>query len=512
MRHDMRDVELVEGDDAPGTVHLGVPVQPAWDGVRARAQGPSGPSPGPSRAPAVRRRLLSVAVLLLAAVVAVDVSAQARARATLAALADVPGVLAPIGGPVVELWRADPMLRPELMEAAGLLVGVMAAHGQADVVALDPATGSVVWRAAARRPDAGEARGGVRCVVAHRGSGAAPAGDSVACVVDGGAPGAVLDRLLVLDATSGTLLHEQPVAPSTALATIDGDLVVGHVDPGGHVRVVRTHPLGEQRRWEFVSPRPLRETHPGWAARVGVVRDRVVVDEVDGWVLDADGTVLHSWNDHGGISLEGSVQVLGDGRYVARPREQGGAAPRIEVSDLDRGRSFSVPGRAVQAWPDDGTLAGWVLARPLRSHDVIAHDPGTGEAAWRAPGSTQGRTVVVDGRLVTFGWQGLTSVDGRTGDVLWTTDVLRTARASLVTDGRLALVTELDGDRGITLGAYGLDDGRRRWRADLGDDVAVLTVLAGRLFGWTGEQLVALGAPPEPSGAPAQAARSAGGS
>jgi outer membrane protein assembly factor BamB len=126
---------------------------------------------------------------------------------------------------------------------------------------------------------------------------------------------------------------------------------------------------------------------------------------------------------------------------------------------------------------------------------LSAYDAGTGSVQWAAPGQVEGRAVVVDGRIVRVSSRHLIAVDGRTGATVWQTGLVRPARTSLVTDGRLAVVTQLDGELGVVLAAYGLDDGRLRWTSDIDDDVALLTVVGRRLFGWTGEHLVALSAP-----------------
>jgi outer membrane protein assembly factor BamB len=248
-------------------------------------------------------------------------------------------------------------------------------------------------------------------------------------------------------------------------------------------------------RWDFVSPRPLPVTHPGWGTRMVVTDGLVVVDEADGWLLDGDGTVLHSWASNPAAQLEGTTRV-GAGRLLTRPHTTGGPYPRTQVADVVTEHVFTVPGRPLSAWPDDGSLDGAFLARSGSESGLAAYDPATGALRWSAEGQVEGRALVLDGRVLRVSSRHLTAVDGRTGETVWQTLLVRPARTSLVTDGRLVLVTQLDGDRGLVLGAYGLDDGRLRWTSDIADDVAVLLVFGRQLFGWTGEHLVALSAPP----------------
>ena len=496
-RQDMRYVELVEGADAPGDEPSRPPEPPG-------EQSPRGLPPRPAAALPRGRTLhrLVAGVVLVVALVVADVASDARSRAATAALADVPGVLAPLDGPVRELWRSDRALRPELLPAGDLLVGVLVERRSADVVALDPATGEEVWRTVVRQR--GPGGGGVRCVVPQA---PAPPSESdasalppVVCVVDREVPRrhdarrqGSTDRILVLDAASGAVLSERPVEGSTALAALGSDVVTGHVAADGRVHVTRTDPAGTGTRWTFRTPDRMPRLHPGWAARVRVVDDLVLLDEADGWVLSADGRVLHSWATSTGAQLDGTADVIGGGRFLTRPHADGGPWPRTEITDLGSGRSFVVNGRPVRPTPDDRSTGGWVLVRAGGSGSLVAHDPDTGLPAWSVPGSVETRSMAVGGQLVRLGSAGLSAVETATGTQRRATPVTRTARGSLVTDGRLAVVSALDPDLGVVLEAYGLDDGRLRWRTDVADDLAVLVVFGKHLFAWTGEQVVALG-------------------
>jgi outer membrane protein assembly factor BamB len=225
-----------------------------------------------------------------------------------------------------------------------------------------------------------------------------------------------------------------------------------------------------------------------------VVDGLVVLDESDGWVLDGDGHVLRAWSGSEVAQLEGTTHIT-NGRLLTRPHTTGGPYPRTRVTDLVTGKAFTVRGRPLDAWPDDGSLDGSMLARAGGENGLASYDPATGEPLWSAPGQVEGRALVLDDRVVRVTSRELTAVDGRSGETVWQTQLVRPARTSLVTDGRLVVVSQLDGDRGLVLGAYGLDDGRLRWTADVADDIAVLTVVGRQLFGWTGEQLVALTPP-----------------
>src|SRR5687767_14830768 len=102
-RHDMRDVELVEDDGAHGAaLHDGDPARSGRDTGPAHHRPPAHPR---------RRSTAAVGLLTLVGLALGDAVADADARAGLALLAGVPGVVAPLDRPQVELWRADPTLR-----------------------------------------------------------------------------------------------------------------------------------------------------------------------------------------------------------------------------------------------------------------------------------------------------------------------------------------------------------------------------------------------------------------
>lgn len=489
--HDMRDVELVEADGPPGVAPTG-------------AGRPRPPHAGRVPVPGRRRRSGLAVLVLVAVLVGGDVTADARARAGLTRLAGVPGVAGPLDRPVVELWRGHRALGPELAEAGTLLVGVLSARGGAVVVGLDARTGAVAWRTVVRRTGPRGTGGGARCVVP-----AAPGADPrhVVCVVDRAAarpttaarperePGTIAaDRLLALDAATGAVAADRAVDRSTVLASLRGDVVTGHVDDDGYVQVVRADPLTAQVRWRFTAPVPLPRSLFPWATRVRVQDGVVVVDGSDGWALAADGTVLHSWSARRGSQPEGPAQVLAGGRYLARPEPGDGSVPRTRVTDLRTGRSFVVDGTPVAARPDDGTADDRVLVRPAGTGGLVALDPA-GRPVWSLPGGVQGRAAVLGGRLYRVGAGELSAVDARSGAALWSTPFARTARTSLVTDGRVAVLTRLDPEGGVLLSAYDLADGRERWTVDVADDVAALLVPGRRLLGWSGQGVVALGRP-----------------
>lgn len=435
-RPHMQDVVLLDADDA---AHL----------VPARAGG---------GAPMLRRvrRWWPVTVALTLIVAAAAVVADRREVAHLAALADVPGILAPLDGPVTELWRSDAARYSDLAEVGGRLLGVRdRPDGSVDITALDPRTGTALWRAAARPPGALDTW--ARCASPDE---VLPADEPlptdrastravVVCVVvdevathenaAGFWPYATSARLLVLAAATGAVLSDEPAAPSTTVAAIGTDLVVSHIDPRGRAQVTRTDARGTTDRWTFTSPGPLPDAASGRPeARVTVAGGRVVVDAGPGWVLAGDGEVIDSW--------------------TTDPPTDGIAA---------RGDSAA-------AMPDDGSLPGLAPTEPVGGETMAD------------------RVAVIDGRVIRAETDELRSIDGRTGALVWATPVGRLAGSQLFSDGRLVLRTQSAPGRGVVLAAYGLDDGRLSWELDIADDLRLFSV-GGRLYGRSGQGLVALG-------------------
>lgn len=497
----MRDVVLVE-IDAGETAGVDGEIAPPASGPHR------GGSPGDRLGRA--RRWWPVAAGLALAVATGTVAAGRRETARLAALAEVPGILAPLDGPVTELWRrADTSLWVGPTKVTGRLIGVEhGPDGGVDVVALEPATGEAVWRTAARPPGATD--GWASCAVPGvpsppTGAGAVPV---VACVV---ADDVVITaestagyvyyptraRLLVLDATTGAVVSDAPTEPSTSVAALGADLVISRVDADGRAHVTRTDAHGTADRWTFISPDPVPvDDSRQRVASVDVVGGLVVVEAGSSWVLSADGDVLDVWAPGPTTEPGGRVEVLRGGRLLAEPvaiDDVGTSGSK--VMDLTTGRPFEAAGSPVHPVFDDGSLGDLLLMESSEEGDLVAYDIASGRPRWTIADTAGGGIMVVDGRVIRAEGDELQSIDGRTGKPVWANPVGEPAPSPQVTDGRLVLLTQQDPDRGTVLAAYGLDDGRLRWSAEVTDGVNLFYLFAidGGLYGWSDLGLVALG-------------------
>lgn len=506
-----RDVDLVdvflEGGDDHDLEGPGAPSrhpQMTRENRSPDSPGPTRPAAGTARI----RRWWPLAAGLAVAVVAGSVLVDRRDQARLAALAELPGILAPLDGPVAELWRTDVALRPGLVEVSGRMVGVESRpDGSVDVVALDPGTGRAAWRANARAPGAVDVK--TRCALPE------PAGTGdrlVACVVvdevervDETGTGILSyparTRVFVVDAATGAIVHNGPAEPRTSVATLGADLVLSDVGPDGRVRVQRTDARRTQVRWTFTSPDPLPlNSFRRRDASVTVSGGLIVVDGGSGWVLSGAGDELRTWTIDPVSRARGEAEVLPGGRLLFERVPAAGAAgasdavgpePAAHIVELATGRSFGVDGYPVIAVPDDRSLPGLLLIQSERA-ELIAYDLATGRPRWTIPSTGGGGTVIRDGRILRGEGDELQSIDGRTGAVVWAVPAGQAAYGPLVSDGEFVLLTGPDASRGLVLTAYQIHDGRRVWSVDVEDSLYSLVALDGRLFGW-GERLVGLG-------------------
>jgi outer membrane protein assembly factor BamB len=499
----MQDVVLV---DEP---HDGAP-----DGSGG-ADAPDGPLDGlrgsqMSAWPRRVRRWWPVAAVVALVIGVGLVVADRRESARLDALADVDGMLAPLAGPVHELWRIDDALIADQGTFAGHLLAVEErSDGSIAVVALAPGTGKTIWRVAARGP--GEVTFGTRCAWprASRPRAAAGSPEVIVCVVvdesetlessvAGSGVFVTKARRLTIDARSGAVLLDQPTPPTTVVSRLGSDLVTSQIDPDGHVRVTRTDALGAADRWTFTSPDRAPLDDFGRPRVMAYVAGQVVVVRAFGadkdsnvdssWLLSSNGKVLHSAISDPATGAGGWIDALPGGKLFAARLDAG---PATKITELATGRSFTAEGYPLGVQPDDGSLADLLLLISDDGEHVIAYDGASHKHRWTAPGGADGPIAVVDGRIIMAGTDTLQAIDGRTGKAVWTTKVKASPSSWIVTDGRVVLLLGQDqvGDVGHSatlLGAYGLDDGRLRWKTTIPNGL-FLSVVDGRLYGSSGQ-------------------------
>ena len=495
-RVEMRAVDLVEVDEVEA---LGAPLDGPWDpgsGDVPAGRDVRAGRPRPRRR--VRPREVAVAAVVAAlAVGGTSLVSERRDSERLAALADVPGVLRPLEAPVGEQWRSGDRLWPDVTHVAGLLIGVTDVRfgvNELAAVAIDATTGAVRWRTQVV-PASSAPAACASCVAPEAPPGTAEDERLLVCLAVDRLEPSPQDlsvmvpadaRVLVLRASTGEVLSERVVDPSTSVNAIDDDVVVKDTLDDGRVRVRRTDPLGTQERWTFLSPDRDRPAGFSWV----IVDDGlVVVPGEAGWVLTGEGEVVHEWSASRPAAA-GWADVL-HGRVLVQPMRD--LFGELTVVDLESGASFRTDGYTLRPSLDDGSTGDLVLVQSAQGEGLIAYEAGSGRPRWTVSGEDAGGTVVVDGMVVRSESESMRAVDARSGTTVWEVPIAPANQYGLFTDGRVVLRTERDAADGTVLVARDLDDGRVRWSTDVGEDLDHLFVVDGRLVGTTSEGLVSFG-------------------
>jgi outer membrane protein assembly factor BamB len=442
---------------------------------------------------------LGAVLAVVAGTVAVDAATQARRTA---GLADVAGVLEPLGPALHERWRVPADGRRTPAPGGDLLVTTRdGAVGQ--VALLDGATGERRWTAPL--PELG-ATGIATCQVA----GDEGREQRVVCRVATEMALLGFGRrrlapdgrtvLVVLDAGTGRRVAAHDLgARFPAVGTLGADVVLAEVGADRHARVTRLDAVAGHARWTYRSPDVLGALAAGTPPLVDVRHDVVAVSGPAAWALTPDGEVLGSWfprRPGSPVDVDPSIElrVLPDGRFAVGEPDAGGldGQPYGTVAAGDDRDGFAIPGPLVDPVVDDGSAAGLLLVAPPGRGRVVAVDPATGRWRWQA--ESRGETVVVEGRLHTRTGAAVTAVDVASGRTVWRTEVAtRRIGRDLLTDGRVLLVPTSGADGAPRLTALGLDDGRERWSVPAPTGVEEYLVLDGRLVALTEREAVGLG-------------------
>jgi outer membrane protein assembly factor BamB len=460
------DVELVEDSGVAPSVDGAVPHGPARPELRAVRL--------------VRRWWRPVAIGLAVALLAASVISDRRQAARLAAFADVDGVVAPLDGPPHAGWSTTAGLWSTPIETAGRIVyATQRADGGTDVIAFDVGTGTEDWRTPLGTPVSDTTASLTStCVAVTASSG--PSQHLVACLAglflfngsgtDTPTTTWTSTHLELIDAVSGKVVEDTPTARATSIGRLGTDLVRADVTADGRLRVERTDPLSTTPRWTFTSPATTSAVDTS-SLRISVVAERVLVlDGSTAWsVLSADGTLIRSSDQ---AVASGRISGFTGTQLFTESPASTVDAPQTEVLDLDTGRAFTVEGYSAGPVPDDRSVPDIVLTQTKNA--LLASDATTGKLRWSTSLGSDGRVMVIDGRVVVDDPTSLRAIDGRSGRVLWERRGAAPVNHSAVTDA-----TKPDGTTGMT--AYGLDDGLPRWTAALPPGTGGIAALGRRL-------------------------------
>jgi outer membrane protein assembly factor BamB len=456
-------------------------------GGSAPLTAPTRPAGRPRGWAAVVRRWWWLAGVAVLALLLVDSTADRREEEALARYAGLPGVVGSLARPVEERWE---MHATDLIWSVGDLVVSVADDG-GSVVARDPGTGRVRWRAAlpdnvfpltrcasgvgdpserGEIPAAGSAGGraaGEADGAAYLGPGVLGGAmrTGVVCEVhaDAGVGETGATSLIVLDGATGALVRQVTAPRAEASAALDGDLVVVEQDDDGLV-VTRHDVVAGRPVWRTALPGVV----PGpEGVRLTVGPERVAVEARETVVLASDdGAETGRWTSADDALAGWTARVVtrpGDGFGVWTSRfagrwyaPDGTPGPRLEGAPADPAVVDSSTSGVVLLTPADGDL--------LRAVEVA-----TGRELWTRPAPSR-VLLRLGGRVVMVSGGRLLSVETATGDVRWSVPLEPDEVpevGDVLTDGVRVLVPGVSADGQHRLTAYALADGRRSWREPL---------------------------------------------
>lgn len=467
---------------------------------------PDAPAPHDPAGPGRRWWWVALLVVVGLAMVAAQLVADLRERARVAALARVPGVLAPMPAPPRTAWHLHDDTADLTVVGADLVEERIAADGAMVLTSRDRETGDERWTvplldAPAPALPATAARYGLQC---HQGAGVP---DRLMCLThdatavrraDGQAADystatsapATSAQLVVVGAPDGRVVARYPAGSAgtvAAAAAVVGDGVVLAAPLDDGTTAWELDPVTGAERWRVHADTGFGGGWLRWGAEVRVVpvgdgtvavlgAGVALLDADDGATVASAGTLATVL----GAQADGSALVVGSEGYTRL------VAPAGDVR-LD--------GAPVDVSIDDGSAPGLTLTT---SGGLQAWDASTGDLRWRSTTIVSvWEALVVAGRVHVHDGYQVTTFDARTGEVLWhvsAPDLFPegTAVTRLATDGAQLLVAGADTAASqAALVALDPADGVPHWEAELPGMTSVVS-FEGVLLGRTPEDIVVL--------------------
>jgi outer membrane protein assembly factor BamB len=458
--------------------------------------------PMPHAEPRSRRRMLVglavVGVAVLTAVVG-QRTVDARHEAELAALANVPGVLAPIDERLEVTRRISGEDLPTAFGPNGSLE--RAADGSQSYV-WRAKGGSPLWTTALLGPKPAlsnrfEVYAGTSCIPETEGNypydwdlnGAR----RVACLVsDGGSTFADGDgeqtvvvpatslEMVVLRTADGSIEARWPLEHGEILTLLPGVVVVQWMDRYDvrvEARDLRTGAVLWSRRVAGTAVPGIEHA----SGSISTVGDLVVVDGVDGRLvaLTPDGEVVvdvmpEPERGYVDRTIDASGRLF---LYDIDP--DGSSITTLVAPDGDPARNRSVSGAVVSLSVDDGSAADLFLTG---DEGLAAWDGATGDQLWTYASSTS-TAIVLAGHVYAVTGDGVVALDADTGEEVWHSVVDdASSYGSLFTDGHHILVEKNSGGRGLI--ALDRETGEEQFRAQYPTEAADLYAMGHQLVGY----------------------------
>ena len=472
-----------------------------------------GAPPSPDEPPARHGRLLRWIAVGVAGVVlglaGVQWTVDSRERAAVARLADVPGVLPPLGDTleVVRTVRTSEAARlwGGIDAGDGVTVSlVVADDGAQSVEAVDHRTGETLWATPLLGPNAGRAAAsdGSEGGSCQSDGGPGQAAATVACLVTDGyvrftpdgmeseRVAATTSSVVVLDTADGAVVAQWPVPDRSSVAQLDDLVVVGSRDLEQGIAIAGHDAATGEERWRVQEPLDpsVATTDPGLAQYWTFFAAGEVLAFSDGdrlVLLSRTGDPVR--DDLGTAGLDGGYgvdPVTGDLILTSYARTGSPEATTLLAPDGDPAGDRTVDGTLLDVSVDDGSVPGLVLTA---AEGLSAWDRETGRSRWDADVNPSYGALVVRGRVIVSTSSSVVAFDGRTGKTVWETPVAPSELGVLGTDGRgvvvLAMPTDANSVGSATV--YDLATGAEVRRIPYPEGVAGVQIHRGLVLGWS---------------------------
>lgn len=423
-------VELVEDDDLD--VAAPTPATPGTDVPPRRWRRPA--------------TVVGAAVaVVLAGLVVVQSVADARARGVDARIAALPGALAEVGDTLEPLWTPDDAWWPTTTSGGAALGMTIAGDGTTALVARDVETGEERWSTTVSPAVAGAQPTDARCVPPE-GEGV-PEPSTMVCFVtdaldstgsidpDAAPRPGTWSRVTVVDLRDGTVIAAHDLdEPALHAAVLQDVVALLRVDAEGYVEITALDLVSGEEAWRYRHPTVLPGARDDRWSYVAESAGHVVVQTpLQVLVLDPTGRLREDLR----------AAETWTGSFLQAPRDGRSLVVRAGQPDLE------VLGDLVVRQLDDGSLPG--LEVSSSGGHVYGWDADTGEQRWEVALDTGQiwSALVLDGRVHVATRTGVAALSGRTGEVLWSSDLAPGSTPSQVlTDGPHVLVEQVD-PRGV---------------------------------------------------------------
>ncbi|NUU16570.1 PQQ-binding-like beta-propeller repeat protein [Cellulomonas humilata] len=484
-RGELQDVELLDEGDLVAYDHADPGAAPMRRGLRTA--------------------LIAAALVVVVTLVGVQWVVSARERAAIAALATVPGVLAPVDE------HLDVERRVPADDAAGLF-GFggwsleRAADGSQSFTWAPTADEGSGWTTQLTGPspvlaqyDADDVVAGSYCTPDNAPGTAPSTAGTVVCLVSDG--GYVLDpvndslvrvpatttQVRVLSAADGTITATWPVHvgdAETVFAVLDDAVAIASTATTGTTLTLHDLLTGDAR-WSRSSPTrdgSTADTFSGLAlSQVGTVLAYAPPDQPL-TLIDADGTVVRELP--GTIGDRFGFVTDQRGRVSLPSVVDGRQRTTLLAEDAEPAHDVTVDGALVDAVVDDGSVPDLLLTYDRELH---AWDRSTGERRWSNETVISASGVVImRGSVFVLAAGFVAAFDGVSGRTLWATTAEDEVTPSTIsTDGShlLATLEPTSTDGQPVLVAYDPAGGAEVFRVPYPAGVGDVSPINGRLVG-----------------------------